>query len=117
MGETRATLAVVGGGNMGAALVAGIIAEGGIAPGDVVVIESSEERRAVLADLLPGVTVSAEIVAAESAVIAVKPPAVAEVARAVAAAGVDRVVSIAADRKSTRLNSSHSSVSRMPSSA
>ena len=96
MGETRATLAVVGGGNMGAALVAGIITEGGIAPGDVVVIESSEERRAVLADLLPGVTVSAEIVAAESAVIAVKPPAVAEVARAVAAAGVDRVVSIAA---------------------
>ncbi len=96
MGDSRATLAVVGGGNMGAALVAGIIAEGAVTADAIVVVEASEERRAVLADLLPGVTVSADIVAAESAVIAVKPPAVADVAKAVAAAGVERVVSIAA---------------------
>jgi pyrroline-5-carboxylate reductase len=90
------TLSVVGGGNMGAALVAGIIAEGAVTADAIVVVEASEERRAALAGLLPGVTVSADIVAAESAVIAVKPPAVADVAKAVAAAGVDRVVSIAA---------------------
>jgi pyrroline-5-carboxylate reductase len=90
------TLSVVGGGNMGAALVAGIIAEGAVSADAIVVVEASEERRAALADLLPGVTVSADIVAAESAVIAVKPPGVADVAKAVAAAGVDRVVSIAA---------------------
>ncbi|MGA1594670.1 MAG: NAD(P)-binding domain-containing protein, partial [Ilumatobacteraceae bacterium] len=74
MGETRSTLAVIGGGNMGAALVAGIIAEGAVAPEAIVVVESSEERRAALADLLPGVTGSADIVPAESAVSAVKPP-------------------------------------------
>lgn len=96
MGETRSTLAVIGGGNMGAALVAGIIAEGAVAPQAIVVVESSEERRAALADLLPGVMVSADIVPAESALIAVKPPAVVDVARAVTIAGVDRVVSIAA---------------------
>ena len=90
------TLSVVGGGNMGAALVAGIIAEGAVTADAIVVVEASEERRAALAGLLPGVTVSADIVAAESAVIAVKPPAVADVAKAGAAAGVDRVVSIAA---------------------
>ena len=90
------TLSVVGGGNMGAALVAGIIAEGAVTADAIVVVEASEERRAALAGLLPGVTVSADIVAAESTVIAVKPPAVADVAKAVAAAGVDRVVSIAA---------------------
>ena len=71
MGDSRVTLSVVGGGNMGAALVAGIIAEGAVTADAIVVVEASEERRAALAGLLPGVTVSADIVAAESAVIAV----------------------------------------------
>ena len=96
MTTVRTPLAVVGGGNMGSALVAGIIASGTLSADDIVVVEASEERRAILGDLLPGVTVAESVVPAESAIIAVKPPAVAEVARIVATAGADRIVSIAA---------------------
>jgi len=96
MTTVRTPLAVVGGGNMGSALVAGIIASGTLSADDIVVVEASEERRAILGDLLPGVTVAESVVPVESAIIAVKPPAVAEVARIVAAAGADRIVSIAA---------------------
>ena len=96
MTTVRTLLAVVGGGNMGSALVAGIIASGTLSADDIVVVEASEERRAILGDLLPGVTVAESVVPVESAIIAVKPPVVAEVARIVAAAGADRIVSIAA---------------------
>ncbi|MGB1723774.1 MAG: NAD(P)-binding domain-containing protein, partial [Ilumatobacteraceae bacterium] len=76
MTTVRTPLAVVGGGNMGSALVAGIIASGTLSADDIVVVEASEERRAILGDLLPGVTVAESVVPVESAIIAVKPPAV-----------------------------------------
>lgn len=96
MAMVRTPLVVIGGGNMGSALVAGIIASGTLSADDIVVVEASEERRAVLPELLPGVAVSESVVPAEAVIIAVKPPAVPEVARAVAIAGADRIVSIAA---------------------
>lgn len=81
---------------MGEALVSGLI-EAGWAPAvDVSVAEKSPHRRDELKASLPGVEVVAEPVPAEGAIVAVKPGDVAEACRAVAAAGVGRVLSIAA---------------------
>ena len=60
------------------------------------VCEALAERRAQLADLLPGVTVSPTTPACTAAVLAVKPPDVPAAAAAAAAAGARRLLSIAA---------------------
>jgi pyrroline-5-carboxylate reductase len=91
-----ARLAVVGGGRMGEALVAGLLAGGWGAPSEIVVVEKSEPRRGALVEHLEGVEVEAEAVAAEGAVVAVKPDDVEDVCRALAHAGVGRVLSVAA---------------------
>lgn len=88
-------LAVVGGGNMGAALVGGLLA-GGRAAGTITVVEVVESRRAELADLFPGVTVVAEVGPCDAAIVAVKPYDVPAACRAAVAAGARRVLSIAA---------------------
>jgi pyrroline-5-carboxylate reductase len=88
-------LVVVGGGRMGSALVRGLLTAGWSID-DVVVAEASEQRRAQLADELPGVRVEAEPVAGDGAVVAVK-PAQGEVAcRALGALGPARALSIMA---------------------
>jgi len=89
-------LVVIGGGNMGAALLAGMIASGAFPPNSLAVVEPSPTRRDELNEQFPGVTVSADPVPAESAVLAVKPPDVATVAAAAVQAGARRLLSIAA---------------------
>jgi pyrroline-5-carboxylate reductase len=86
-------LLIVGGGRMGEALLGGLLAAGRTSLG---VVEVSAERRGALEAAYPGVTVSAEAVACDGAVLAVKPGVVAAAARAVADAGVRRVLSVAA---------------------
>ncbi|MFV0308134.1 MAG: pyrroline-5-carboxylate reductase [Desertimonas sp.] len=88
-------LVIVGGGNMGAALLGGLIAAGR-APGELAVAEPLAPRRDELAAAFPGVTIGADVAAARGAVIAVKPPDVAAATAAAVAAGAGRVLSIAA---------------------
>ena len=89
-------LVVIGGGNMGAALLAGLLESGLVAAGDVAVVETFADRRAVLVDQFPGVTVTDEVPACSSAVLAVKPYDVSAVAAAAVAVGATRLLSIAA---------------------
>jgi pyrroline-5-carboxylate reductase len=91
-----AKLVVVGGGRMGEALVAGLLAAGWAQPSEVVVVEALEGRRKELADSHPGLRVLSEPVTAEGAVIAVKPGDVETACRQVGATSPGRVLSIAA---------------------
>jgi pyrroline-5-carboxylate reductase len=97
-----ARLVVVGGGRMGEALVTGLLS-GGWAAGDVTVVEVSPARRDAIAAALPGVDVVPEPVAADGAVVAVKPGDVEAACTALAATGVGRVLSIAAGVPTGRL--------------
>jgi pyrroline-5-carboxylate reductase len=86
---------IVGGGRMGEALLSGLLAAGR-AVSDLVVVEVSATRREQLAATQPNVTLVEAVVAADSAVLAVKPGDIPGAARAVADAGVRRVLSVAA---------------------
>lgn len=88
-------LVIVGGGRMGEALVGGLIAADRTAEG-IAVVEPVAARRRVLEQRFPGVTVSEGSVEGDGIVLAVKPDAVPAAARAAAAAGCRRVLSIAA---------------------
>ena len=88
-------LLIVGGGRMGEALLGGIIAAG-TAASELAVVEVSAARREALVAAYPGVTVVAAPVAADGAVLAVKPVYVGATAHAVAEAGCARVLSVAA---------------------
>jgi pyrroline-5-carboxylate reductase len=88
-------LLIVGGGRMGEALLGGIIAAGTPAA-ELGVVEVAAARREELVAAHPGVTVVSEPVAADGAVLAVKPGYVGQTARAVADAGCARVLSVAA---------------------
>jgi pyrroline-5-carboxylate reductase len=90
-------LAVFGGGNMGAALVGGLVASGWAAAGELTVIEPLAERRQTLVHDLPGVVVTdAMHDGVDGVVLAVKPGDVPTAARTAAALGATRVLSIAA---------------------
>jgi pyrroline-5-carboxylate reductase len=89
-------LVIVGGGNMGAALLGGLLAAAGADAGAFAVSEALATRRDELAGLFPGVTVTADVVACSAAVIAVKPGDVPVAVAAAVAAGARRVLSIAA---------------------
>jgi pyrroline-5-carboxylate reductase len=90
-------LAVFGGGNMGAALVGGLVASGWGEPEDIVIVEPVPARRDVLVTELAGVPVVPALDrGAEGAVLAVKPVDVAAAAAAAGAGGVVRVLSVAA---------------------
>ncbi len=97
-------LVVMGGGRMGTALVGGLVA-GGWEPGTVGVVEADGDRRAALADLLPGVSVLASPVTAAGAVVAVKPADAEGACRTLAATGTGRVLSIMAGVRLVRLES------------
>jgi pyrroline-5-carboxylate reductase len=95
------TLLVVGGGKMGEALVGGLLAGGFAEAADVVVAEPHEARRAELAERFPGLVLVPAVdhlhdAVPTDAIVAVKPQQVAEVCRALGAAGVHRILSIAA---------------------
>jgi pyrroline-5-carboxylate reductase len=89
-------LVVIGGGNMGAALLGGLLGSGAIDAADVAVVEPFAPRRAELTGLFPGVAVTEHVPACASAVLAVKPPDIPAVADAAVRAGAARVLSIAA---------------------
>jgi pyrroline-5-carboxylate reductase len=86
-------LVIVGGGRMGEALLGGLVAAKWAEPEELAVVEPVAARRDDLRARFPGVTVTAEPVAAAGAVVAVKP---AEVAAVCATLTAGRVLSIAA---------------------
>ncbi len=92
---TTYRLAVVGGGNMGAALVGGLL-QSGWSASDIAVVEVLPGRVTELQQMFPGVAVTGEIPACESALIAVKPYDVASACTTAAEAGATRLLSIAA---------------------
>ncbi len=89
-------LAVVGGGNMGAALVGGLLDAGWAEPSELAVVELVDDRRRVLHEMFPGVAITDSIPACDAALIAVKPNDVAAAAAAAARVGAHRILSIAA---------------------
>ena len=89
-------LQLVGGGRMGEALLGGLLAGGWCEPADVVVVEQLEARRDELAGRYAGVAVTDVIGPSEGAIVAVKPGDVAGVCTELGAAGVGRILSIAA---------------------
>lgn len=92
-------LVLIGGGRMGEALLEGLIASSWADISQLAVVEPDEGRRRHLASTHPGLHLSAEPTPAEGAVIAVKPPLVAPVCKALADLGEgvpERVLSIAA---------------------
>src|SRR3954464_1580081 len=85
---------MVGGGKMGEALVAGLLAAGWAAADEVAVVEKLAGRRDELQAAYPGLVVTDEAVAGEGAVVAVKPGDVEAACRSLTEVG--RVLSIAA---------------------
>ena len=92
---------------MGEALLAGLLSSGwASSAAELAVVEKLASRRDELAASYPGLVVGDSVVAAEGAVVAVKPGDVPEACRALAGAGVDRVLSIAAGVTLASLESS-----------
>jgi pyrroline-5-carboxylate reductase len=89
-------LVLIGGGNMGSALLGGLLDAGRVSAGDVAVVEVDAERRQALSERFDGVTVVDSVPPCIAAVLAVKPAGIADTARAAVAAGARRVLSIAA---------------------
>jgi pyrroline-5-carboxylate reductase len=91
-------LAVLGGGNMGTALVKGLLGAGWAAPDELVVVEVLADRRAALAEELLGVDVLGELrgVLIDAALVAVKPADVPAAVRTATEAGALRLLSVAA---------------------
>ena len=95
-GSEMIDLVMIGCGNMGAALLGGMINSGAFALEQLAVVELREERRVELAEMFPGLTVTESIPPCRSAVLAVKPEDVPDAAAAAARAGATRLLSIAA---------------------
>lgn len=89
-------LQVIGGGKMGEALLIGLVSNGWAAASELHVAEPDPARRDAVTKAAPGVSASSEPTRDADAVIAVKPGVVADVLPALGAAGVGRVLSIAA---------------------
>ena len=92
---TNFRLAVVGGGNMGAALVGGLVGNGWAAA-DLAVVEVAAERRDTLTTMFPGIAIRATVPPCDAALIAVKPHDVPAAASEAVKAGARRLLSIAA---------------------
>ena len=82
---------------MGEALLAGLLSSGwASSPSELAVAEKLPGRRDELEKAYPGLQVRPDVVAADGAIVAVKPGDVADACRSLASVGVDRVLSIAA---------------------
>ena len=93
---TTHTLAVIGGGNMGAALAGGLLASNWISADQLAIVEVVAPLRERLAEQFPGVTITDAVPSCNAAVIAVKPPDAAAATTAAVSAGATRIVSVAA---------------------
>lgn len=100
-----ARLTIIGGGRMGSALLAGLLADGWAEAHDCAIVERYEETRISLSKRFPGVSVMDTPAPGESVVIAVKPTDVESVLRAMPVNGFDRVLSIAAGLTTKTLES------------
>lgn len=103
-----AKLLVIGGGKMGGALVAGLLAAGWAESGELAVVEPNAQRRAELEGQHPGLAAHGEVgpglVADDGgAVLAVKPDIAEATCRALSAAGVRRTLSVVAGIPTQRL--------------
>ncbi len=96
-------LLVVGGGKMGSALLTGLIAADWAPVADLVVSDPDPAQRDRLADAHPGLQVVDAPMAADDALLAVKPEVAEGVLRTLAAVGVGRVLSIVAGLSTARL--------------
>jgi pyrroline-5-carboxylate reductase len=92
--QSRVALSIIGGGNMGSALLGGLIGAGW-STSDIVVVEVDEAKCKDLTQRF-GVLCVSEIVACDGAVVAVKPAGVVDVCTRLREVGVSRVLSIAA---------------------
>ena len=95
-GTQNVRLQVIGGGKMGEALLGGLVSDGWATADELHVVEPDEARRGVLAEVLPGVSISDSALAGVDTLVAVKPHVVADVCASLAELGVTRVLSIAA---------------------
>lgn len=93
---TTPTFAVIGGGNMGAALAGGLLASHWISAEHLAIVEVIGPLRDQLVERFPGVTVTDTVPSCIAAVIAVKPPDARAATAAAVAAGAKRIVSVAA---------------------
>ncbi|MGI9644322.1 MAG: pyrroline-5-carboxylate reductase [Ilumatobacteraceae bacterium] len=89
-------LALIGGGNMGSALLRGVLDAGAARPADLAIVEVLPARRVELGEMFTGVAVHDSVPPCRAAVLAVKPGGVATAASAAAQAGATRLLSIAA---------------------
>jgi pyrroline-5-carboxylate reductase len=89
-------LAIVGGGNMGAALLGGLLDSGVLAASALTVVEVFAARRQHLSAQFPAVRVERSIPRCAGAVLAVKPADIPAAAASARRAGATRVLSIAA---------------------
>ena len=96
-------LLIVGGGKMGSALLGGLIAGGWATEGELAVSEPDSRRRKALAAAHPGAAIGDRPVAADGAVLAVKPDVAEVVLGTLQQVGITRVLSIVAGLSSARL--------------
>jgi len=96
-------LLLVGGGNMGSALLSGLLAGGWAEVSDLAVSDPDPATRARLAEEHPGLTVVDAPVDADAALLAVKPDVAEPVCLTLGAVGIDRVLSVVAGMASARL--------------
>lgn len=89
-------LTLIGGGNMGTALLRGLLDSGRYTSGNLAVVEVSATRRDALGDLFPAVSIRADLSECSAAIIAVKPEAALAAVSIAAGAGARRILSIAA---------------------
>lgn len=101
-------IAFIGGGNMAAALIGGIVKRGTATPGDIYVIDPNDSTRTRLRDtagVQTGEAIDAALAGYDAIVLAVKPQVLNEVAKALAPhAGNALVISIAAGIRATDLS-------------
>jgi pyrroline-5-carboxylate reductase len=91
----QASLTIIGGGNMGAALAHGLL-RAGLAPSMLTIVELSPDQRKTLTSTFPGVHVEEFVQKCNAAVIAVKPADAAQATALAVQAGAQTVLSIAA---------------------
>ena len=89
-------MVIVGGGNMGAALARGLVANKFLIPQELAIVESSAERQAVLQKDFPQVQISEQMLKCDSVIVAVKPNDVSEICAKLKNFDVKQLLSIAA---------------------